>query len=248
MHQDTAATAADWRRYRRRTSFNLFEIAALLRRQDPKRLTDAVLQEQRERNRELDRGREFETPEMVLGLVQAMPEALLGDDVGGLLKAMQADLDVDNVRAPITLAEAQELAAVFGIDWPPELPTAGAHQVARFSQGGTAAPAKPKRQTQADRIALCLSECEDRAAAADETFDRESMPGQKANFLELLRLYDQKLATIKTVESLDNYLTKTGCKWPLDASASKSARPLYARLFPELYEVPGVVSMLGKKA
>ena len=245
MHEDTAATAADWLPYRARQSFNLFELAALLCRKDPERLVDLAL---RARSRDVAPMRDPDDPAMVLGLVQAMPEALLGDDVGGLLKAMQKALGVSNVRAPVSVAEAQRLAALFGIALPPELQAAGAHPMGRFWEGDTAAPAKPKRQTQADRIALCLSECEERAAAADETFDRESMPGQKANFLELLRLYDQKLATIKTVESLDNYLTKTGCKWPLDASASKSARPLYARLFPELYEVPGVVSMLGKKA
>ena len=141
MHQDTAATPADWLPYRARETFNLFELAALLRRQDPERLTNAVLQEQRERNRELDRGPEFETPAMILGMVQAMPEATLGDDVGGLLKAMQKALGVSNVREPVSVAEAQRLAALFGIDWPPELPTAGAHPIARFSQGGTAAPA-----------------------------------------------------------------------------------------------------------
>lgn len=127
MHKDTAATAADWQPYCARQSFNLFELAALLRRQDLERLLSAVLREQHERNQELDRGREFEKPAMILGMVQAMSEATLGDDVGGLLKAMQKALGVSNVREPVSVAEAQRLAALFGIAWPPELQAAGAH-------------------------------------------------------------------------------------------------------------------------
>ena len=45
----TAATAADWQKYRARPSFNLYQLAALLRRQDPDRLWAAVRYEQRER-------------------------------------------------------------------------------------------------------------------------------------------------------------------------------------------------------
>lgn len=144
MHKDTAATAADWLPYRARQSFNLFELAALLRRQDPERLLSAVLREQHERNQELDRGREFETPAMILGMVQATPEAMLGDDVGELLKAMQKALGVSNARAPVSVAEAQRLAALFGIAWPPELQAAGAHPTGRFEEGRAAATTPPE--------------------------------------------------------------------------------------------------------
>ncbi|MDI3514018.1 MAG: hypothetical protein PWP40_1247 [Rhodocyclaceae bacterium] len=138
MHEDTAATAADWLPYRARQSFNLFEIAALLCRQDPERLVDSVL---RARSRDVAPMCGPDDPAMALALFQSAPEMMLGDDVGGLLKAMQKALGVSNVRAPVSIAEAQRLAALFGIDWPPELQAAGAHQVARFCQGGTAAPA-----------------------------------------------------------------------------------------------------------
>lgn len=112
-----------------------------------------------------------------------------------------------------------------------------------------AAPAKRKRETQTDRVARCLTDCEDRAAAHSEPFDRERMPGTKAEFLDLLHALDAELRSIKTVDSLDRYLSKTGCKWPLDASAQPSAAPLYARLFPEArIRKPGAVSPQRRKA
>lgn len=109
--------------------------------------------------------------------------------------------------------------------------------------------AKPKRETQADRIARCVSECERRAAAHGEPFDRERMPGTKAEFLDLLHALDAGLRSIKTVDSLDRYLSKTGCKWPFEASAQPNAAPLYARLFPEArIRTPGAVSPQRRKA
>lgn len=111
------------------------------------------------------------------------------------------------------------------------------------------APAKPKRETQADRIRQCVSECEQRAAKHGESFDCERMPGTKAEFLDLLHALDADLRSIKTVDSLDRYLSKAGCKWPLDASAQPSAAPLYARLFPEAsIRTPRAVSPQRRKA
>lgn len=112
-----------------------------------------------------------------------------------------------------------------------------------------AARAQPTRETQADRIKRCVSECELRAAKHGEPFDHECMPGTKAEFLYLLHALDAHLRSIKTVDSLDRYLSKAGCKWPLDASAQPSAAPLYARLFPEArIRAPGAVSPQRRKA
>ena len=120
---------------------------------------------------------------------------------------------------------------------------------AQQHQGEAAAPAKPKRETQADRVARWLTECERRAADAGEPFERSNMPGTKAEFRDLLHALDADLKSIKTVDSLDRYLSVTGCKWPLDASAQPSAAPLYARLFPEArIRTPGVVSPQRRKA
>lgn len=108
-----------------------------------------------------------------------------------------------------------------------------------------AAPAKPKRETQAGRIALYVSECERRAAELGETFDRARMPGTKADFLDLLHALDAGLRTIKSVGSLDRYLN--GYQW--EGGRQPSAAPLYARLFPEArIRVPGAVSQQRGKS
>ena len=109
--------------------------------------------------------------------------------------------------------------------------------------------AAPKRETQAGRVEGALKECERRAAKHGAPFDRSNMPGTKAEFLDLLHALDVELRSIKTVDSLDRYLSKAGCKWPLDASAQPSAAPLYARLFPEArIRPPGAVSPQRRKA
>lgn len=116
-------------------------------------------------------------------------------------------------------------------------------------QDETAAPAKPKRETQADRVARWLKDCEQRALTHGEPFDRAAMPGIKAEFLDLLHALDAELRSIETVDSLDRYLSKTGCKWPLSAGKQPSAAPLYARLFPEArIRAPGAVSPQRRKA
>lgn len=108
---------------------------------------------------------------------------------------------------------------------------------------------KPKRETQADRIERCVSDCEQSAAELDLPFDRARMPGTKAEFLDLLHALDAELRSIKTVDSLDRYLTLNGCKWPLDASAQPSALQLYARLFPKAHiRTPGAASPQRRKA
>lgn len=108
-----------------------------------------------------------------------------------------------------------------------------------------AEPTKPKRETQADRIARWVGECERRAADAGEPLDRRRMPGKKAEFLDLLHALDAELRSIKTVESLDRYLA--GCKWA--GGRQPSAAPLFARLFPEArIRVTGAVSVQRRKA
>lgn len=117
------------------------------------------------------------------------------------------------------------------------------------SQAKADANTKPKRETQAERIKQCVTDCEQRAAELGEPFDRENMPGTKAEFLDLLRALDAGLRSIKTVQSLDRYLKDAGCKWPLDASAQPTAAPLYGRIFPDAHmRTPGAVSPQRWKA
>jgi hypothetical protein len=114
-----------------------------------------------------------------------------------------------------------------------------------------AAPAKPKRLTQADRIEGWVIECERRAEALGEPFDRQRMPGKMQDFLDLLHALDAELRSIAKVSTLrDNYTKKLKiCKWGDDAGAQPSALPLYARLFPEAKNIaPGVTSAQRRKA
>lgn len=145
----------------------------------------------------------------------------------------------ENVRVPRSVI--QELAA--------KLRSHGTAAPTEAATLRSSAPAKPERETQADRIRKVLTDCESRAAAANLAFERERMPGQKADFLELLHALDSEMRSIKKIDSLDRYLKDADCKWPLDASAQPSAAPLYARLFPEAHiRAPGVVSPQRRKA
>lgn len=103
------------------------------------------------------------------------------------------------------------------------------------------APARAKRETQADRVELLLQEIEKRAEEEGVPFDRQAMPGTKADLLVLAHAWDPALRSIRTTESLSEHLTGR-CKWPLDASSKPSALPLYARLFgrPDLCAPRGV--------
>lgn len=116
-------------------------------------------------------------------------------------------------------------------------------------QGETGATAKPKRETQADRVARWLTECERRAAELGEPFDRERMPGTKRELLDLLHALDAELRSIKTVASLDRYLSLAGCTWPENARHQPPAAKLYARLFSEArIRAPGATSPQRRKA
>lgn len=111
---------------------------------------------------------------------------------------------------------------------------------------GEAEGAKIKRKTKGGLVEYWLCECERRAQKLGETFERSQMPGTKAEFLELLRALDPDLRSMNQVSSLDLYL-KGLCKWP--GGRPTSAKPLYARLFPDSRILnPGVVLPLRKKS
>ena len=163
----------------------------------------------------------------------------------------------DESRQHCSLVRLTDIAAVaesLPDPWPlpDEFPRPSAAPAANApppSQAKADANTKPKRETQAERIKQCVTDCEQRAAERGERFDRERMPGTKAEFHNLLHALDAELRSIKTVDSLDRYLSKTGCKWPLNAGKQSSAAPLYARLFPEArIRAPGAVSPQRRKA
>lgn len=111
---------------------------------------------------------------------------------------------------------------------------------------GEAEGAKVKRKTKGDLVEDWLCACESRAQELGETFERSQMPGTKAEFLELLRALDPEFKSMNEVSSLERYL-KGLCTWP--GGRPTSARPLYARLFPESRILnPGAVLPLRKKS
>lgn len=110
------------------------------------------------------------------------------------------------------------------------------------------APGRAKTETQGDRIEALLQEIEKRANDAGVPFDRQAMPGVKGDLLALAHAWDSALRSIRTVESLSRYLSGR-CKWPASAGAAPSARPLFARLFPDArIGSGGAVSNLRKTA
>lgn len=105
---------------------------------------------------------------------------------------------------------------------------------------------KARRETRAGRVEHWLHECERRAKEAGETFDRQAMPGTKAEFLTLLKALDPDFSDTNTVPSLERYLTGL-CAFK--GGRPPSAIPLYRRLFEEAHiQDPGAVSQLRKKA
>lgn len=170
--------------------------------------------------------------------IQSPPEFLTGREVPEPLteegqRKRRAELAEEDERIRLRVREQWEMEQ--------------REAVGEADQGQQAA--KPKRETQADRIGNVATECERRAVELRLTFDRSKMPGTKADFLELLHALDADLRSIKTVESLDRYLKGAGCKWPLEAGKQPSAVPLYASLFPEApIRAPGAVSPQRRKA
>lgn len=112
----------------------------------------------------------------------------------------------------------------------------------------TAAPEKPKKETQADRVEACLAECERRAAEQGKDFDCSNMPGQKAQFFDLLRRFDVAFKTLKDV-TLSGYVKSARCKWSVGANANPDATDLYRELFPDAYrDKAGVIPLVRRKA
>lgn len=97
------------------------------------------------------------------------------------------------------------------------------------------------RETQADRLEALLKECEMRAAELGETFDCGDMPGQKAQFIELMRRFDPSFKGLKD-STLQGYVKGARCKWSVGAKGNSDATALYSRLFPEAYRAEGGVS------
>ncbi len=132
--EDTAATPADWRLYRLRKHLTLFELAGLVHGQDPARLKAAMHSEyMRAVSAALSAGLDGRKP-------PDATELPLHQSVRRFLDELRTATGERSDDARLATDEATCIATALGRTWPPELESAGAHQVARFCQGGTAAP------------------------------------------------------------------------------------------------------------
>ena len=116
MHQDTAATAADWLPYRARHSFSLFELAALLRRQDPWKVHCYAFDNHKRHLKKrvcLDAFASY---------AEIAPNGVFGDSIGWLAcDLIKANGKNSYLATHVDLTRAKSLAAAVGADWPPEL-------------------------------------------------------------------------------------------------------------------------------
>lgn len=105
-----------------------------------------------------------------------------------------------------------------------------------------------RKETQADRVEACLKECERRAFEQKKAFDCSNMPGQKAQFFELLRRFDASFRNLKD-STLQGYVKVARCKWSVGANANSDATEFYRELFPDAWRNEGRgVSGQGRRA
>ena len=168
--QKTAMQPSDWLPYKARATFNLFELACLLHGDDPERMSSALVEEQRQRNREFGYGPEFDRPAFLAQAIEAQPHAIMGEKHGGTLALLKKATGSAGMQRAIPKTKARELAGLLGYAWPPELSTATQVE----EEPATAAPAKAaaasaihKTKRRADPLAAVLSEAQRRAL--DET-------------------------------------------------------------------------------
>jgi hypothetical protein len=121
--QSTTIQPAEWLPYKLRDRLNLFEAACLLCRQDPERLVLAVHDERHQYEIKLHgtsapiRTRAGHVAE----LIAAMPEVMLGEHVGGTVKALQKATAAPLLQSSFDVVRLRAVAEGLGIEWPPEL-------------------------------------------------------------------------------------------------------------------------------
>ena len=126
---ESEATASDWLPYRARESFNLYELACLLHRQDPQRLCNAVFNELKSHNQATGMDvAEVNFPGFVLSKIEHLPEQMLGPQIGKTLAALKKAVGSITLNETVTRERAWTIAQALGIPWPSELrPVNGPH-------------------------------------------------------------------------------------------------------------------------
>lgn len=149
-----AATVADWRIYRDRGQFTLYELACLLHRADPEKVHNDTLNGWRDHKRLTGWGRAELTPALFIDELTLIPELLAGPLIGGTIKQLKKAIGCATIMHSIGADQARALADSLGLAFPPELsaaqhpqPAPQAEATAGGASGGGAVPAPdPERR------------------------------------------------------------------------------------------------------
>ena len=149
-----AATAGDLMAYRARERFNLFELACLLHRADPEKVSDDTRNGWRDHKLQIGYDRAELTPALFIHELDLIPELLAGPLVGGTIKLLKKATGCATIWNSIEATKARTLADSLGLAFPPELSAAQPPQPAPQAEapaggvsGGGAVPAPdPERR------------------------------------------------------------------------------------------------------
>jgi hypothetical protein len=114
------ATADRLKLYALRETLNLYDLACLAHGADPERVSDRAWLDVREHRRTAHGWMSGPTPVEVAELIGAIPETILGDQIGSTLKALCIATG-GNFQRAVTIAQARRLLGALGLDLPPEL-------------------------------------------------------------------------------------------------------------------------------
>jgi hypothetical protein len=114
------ATAGRLKLYALRETLNLYELACLAHGADPERVSDRAWLDVREHWRAAHGWMRSPTPVEVAEQIGATPEAILGEQIGGALKALCIATGGSFQRA-VPIAQARRLLGALELDLPPEL-------------------------------------------------------------------------------------------------------------------------------
>ena len=126
-------------------------------------------------------------------------------------------------------------------DWLTEQGEEPSEHIREWVRSSATVAKELRPDSQAGIVARVLGDLKKLAAENDIEIDLQNMPGQKAQFLDLLRRLEPSFKNMKGVQSLDRYL-KGQCAWSLRAKSNQSAESIYRKLFPKTSDNPGAVS------
>ena len=116
-----AATAGDLMAYRARERFNLFELACLLHRADPEKVSDDTWNGWRDHKLQIGYDRAELTPALFNHELDLIPELLAGPLVGGTIKLLKKATGCATIWNSIEATKARALADSLGLTFPAEL-------------------------------------------------------------------------------------------------------------------------------